>query len=173
MSTDPPRPTLALIGLGNRYRSDDGVGTLVADRAAREARLPIEAVSPADTTDLVDVWAGSDLAVVVDATRSGSPPGTVRCVELRGAELTLPTVTSSHSLGLCAALRISRLLGTAPRRVVLIGVEGSRFEPGERLSAAVDEAVPVAVEAVVRLIETYRSELPVRPPGHAAAGVGP
>ena len=156
MSADPPRPAVALIGLGNRYRSDDGVGKLVADRAALEVGLPVQPFSPADTTDLVDMWAGSDLAVVVDATRSGSSPGTVRCVELRGGELTVPTATSSHSLGLRSALRLSRLLGTAPRRVVLIGVEGARFDHGERLSSPVEAAVPAAVDAVVRVIRAHR-----------------
>ncbi len=128
------------------------MGRLIAVRAAHELRPAVRAVLPDDTSELLDAWAGSELAVVVDAVRSGSPPGTVRCLEIGGDDLVLATATSSHTLGLGAALRLSRSLGAAPRRAVLVGVEGAEFAPGDHLSEPVAAAVPAAVAAVVDLL---------------------
>ncbi|XVA04529.1 hypothetical protein ACQ86I_05065 [Prescottella equi] len=59
-------PGSVVVGLGNEYRRDDGFGPAVA-RALR-ARIPvtIPVTTVTDTADLLDVWAGARLAIVVD-----------------------------------------------------------------------------------------------------------
>ena len=39
-----------------------------------------------DPLDLLGAWDGADLAIVVDAVRSGAAPGTLRVVDLAGGD---------------------------------------------------------------------------------------
>lgn len=152
--TQGPAPRIVVIGLGNPDRGDDGVGPLVARRAARSAGLPVESCPPPGPAELLDRWQGADLAVVVDAVRAGDPPGTVKVIEDAGDRAAFDTSTATtHGLGLACALRLSKAIGRGPRRVVLVGVEGGDFSMGRGLSREVAAMVPTAVRAVVGVIK--------------------
>jgi hydrogenase maturation protease len=151
---------VVLAGFGSEYRLDDGVGPLVAARAELESEA--RDVGPlSDPLDLLGHWNGAQLVIVIDAVRSGVAPGTVRVVELdvdtdsragQGDQASVaPGTTSTHGLGLEGVLRLARAIGQAPKRLVVVGVEGERFGVGEGLSPAVVAAVPDAVRAVVEL----------------------
>ena len=72
-------------GLGNEYRSDDGAGPAVAAYVSeRMSKVVSKVIS--EPLDLIGAWDDVDLAVVVDATRSGSQPGTVQLVDLGRGE---------------------------------------------------------------------------------------
>ncbi len=146
-----------MIGLGNRDRGDDAAGPAVAGEAARLTGLPEDACPPAGPVELLDRWAGADVAVVVDAVRSGARPGTVHVVDRPDADAPGSPAGSTHGLGLACALRLARAVGRAPGRVVLVGVEGRDFAAGSRMSPDVAAAVPVAVRTVVRLIDEART----------------
>jgi hydrogenase maturation protease len=149
---------VVVTGLGSEFRRDDGVGVAVA-RAVIE-RHPIgpdafvTSVDPfRDPTDLLDLWEGAELAVVVDATRTGAAPGTICMVELDHAALPGGDASSStHGLGFAAVLRLAHAMQRAPRRVVLIGIEGADFSAGKGLTAAVDHSIGEASDMVADLI---------------------
>ncbi len=143
---------IVVIGLGNPDRGDDGVGPVVAGRAARTVGLAADACPPPGPAELIERWQGADLAVVVDAVRAGDPPGTVRMMSATAEAALGAGTASTHGLGLACALRLSQAIGRAPARVVLVGVEGGDFSAGAGLSPAVAAAVPEAVRAVVGLI---------------------
>jgi hydrogenase maturation protease len=62
-----------VIGLGSPDRGHDAVGHWVARRVARLYLPGVSVVEHEDPTGLIDLWSGSDLAVWVDAVRSGAP----------------------------------------------------------------------------------------------------
>ena len=69
-------PVVVVAGLGSEYRRDDGAGPLVAG-ARRRRRPGVGATSarwPIRST-CSGCWDDADLAVVVDAVRSGAAPG--------------------------------------------------------------------------------------------------
>ncbi|MET8796310.1 hydrogenase maturation protease [Nocardia sp. NPDC004568] len=145
-----------VIGIGNGCRRDDGVGPEVASRIA-VLRIPgvRVAISDGECTGLLDLWSGSDLAVVVDAVvGTSSRPGRVRRVDeqcLRG-----PTaVTSSHSLGVAEAVRLGRALGRLPDRLVIFAVDVERHDFGIGLSAPVAAAVPRLIAAICAELERF------------------
>jgi hydrogenase maturation protease len=164
---------IVVAGLGSEYRRDDGLGPVVATRVSGDpdhggGAGGVTDVGPlSDPLDLLGLWDGADLAVVVDAVRSGAVPGTVRVVEMGtgaapgGGEGTGPEgvdgATSTHGIGLAGVLRLARATGRAPRRVVVVGVEGAEFGYGVGLSPAVEAAVPAAVAQVARLVGEVRS----------------
>jgi len=143
---------VVVAGVGNEHRRDDGVGPVVAARVV--PLVPgVRDVGPvADPLDLLGLWDGADLAVVIDASRSGAEPGTVGVVDIVAGPPRLG-VTSTHGLGVDAALRLAGALGRGPRRVVVVGVEGDSFGTGVGLSAPVAAAVPLAVRTAVEMIE--------------------
>ncbi len=143
-------------GLGHEYRRDDGVGPLVAANAVAVAGFAEDVGPLADPLDLLGRWDGANLVIVVDAVRSGAPPGTVRLVELEpeaaGGASGGQSATSTHGIGLAGVLRLARAIDQAPARVVVVGIEGEDFGNGSGLSPAVEAAVPQAVRQVVELI---------------------
>ena len=142
---------VVVVGVGNRQRGDDGAGPEVARRIAaggvHEARE-----SGGDPVALLDAWRAAGAAVLVDAVRSGAPAGTIHRFDASAVALpeALAGATSTHALGLAGAIELGRALGQLPARVVVYGVEGERFEPGERLSPRVGAALGELIERVER-----------------------
>ena len=138
---------MIVLGAGNLFRRDDGAG-LAAARRLRET-LPggVRVIEKeGDLASLLDAWAGAEAVVVIDATSSASPPGTIRRFEAH--ERPLPSVfsrSSTHAFGVAEAVELARVLGRLPASVVVYGIEGRDFTAGEGLSpdvaAAVDEVV--------------------------------
>jgi hydrogenase maturation protease len=156
-----PARRVALAGIGNEMRHDDGIGPVIARRAARlsssQGRGLVSALATPlnEPLDLLDDWDGDDLAIVVDAVRSGAPPGTVTLTWLEPlSDVVLPARcgrASTHGLGVADVLRLACEIGLAPQRVALVGVEGQDFSHGEGLSSPVEAGVARAVDLVVEL----------------------
>lgn len=143
-----------LIGLGNELRGDDAAGLLVA-RAARPTRAGrVEVLEwTREPVDLVALWEGAEAVVLVDAAAPAGEPGRLHRFEL-GAE-PLPAALggpSTHALGLAEAVELARSLDRLPGRLLVLAIEGERFELGAEPTAAVRAAVPV-------VLDLLRSEL--------------
>jgi hydrogenase maturation protease len=139
---------VVVIGVGNRYRRDDGAGPAVLDALATDvvARAVRLVELDGEPARLVDAWAGVDLAIVVDALRSDrATPGTVRRVDV-GDDIGVlgnssGAAAGSHALGIGTAAALGRALGRMPARLIVFAVEGADFGHGEELSQPVRRAV--------------------------------
>jgi hydrogenase maturation protease len=157
-ATNPHKVVVA--GFGSEYRHDDGVGPLVAARAVSEMPQSFNAGPLSDPLDLLGVWNNADLVIVVDAVNSGARPGTVQSLEVDvegvssfdGDVEPVAGLSSTHGIGLAGVLRLARALGQAPRRLVVVGIEGERFDLGTGLSEQVELAMNEAVQRVVNLL---------------------
>lgn len=139
-----------VIGVGNALRGDDGIGPAVAAALARRDLPGVRVVhAAADPADLLDLWAGAALAVVVDAVRGD--PGAAGEILLLGGGDGWPggAPASSHALGVADALRLGAALDRLPDRLIMIGVVAASFEPGTALSEPVADALQVAVQMVL------------------------
>lgn len=138
----------AVVCLGNRFRGDDAAGLLVGDRL-RAAGVRVTECAD-EPTRLIDGWNGLGTLVLVDAARSGAPPGTVRRVELGDEGIPRELgLTSSHAFGIAEAVELARALGRLPARVVVYAVEAGTLEAGAPLTPAVAAALD-GVSARVR-----------------------
>jgi len=138
-----------VIGIGNPYWHDDGVGPAAAAEIEKLHLSGVRVVvSDGEPVSLVTAWDGAGLAVVIDACRQvPGCPGRIHWLtpdQLDGND----AGTSSHGFGVPYALRLGRALGRQPGRLVVIGVEGADFSAGTGLSTAVTAALPAAVAAV-------------------------
>ncbi|MCA9691718.1 MAG: hydrogenase maturation protease [Nannocystaceae bacterium] len=145
-----------VICLGNAHASDDGAALQLAGALAGcEVRC---AGRPG--AGLLDLLEGGAPVVLVDATQSGAPPGTIHTLELAAladAALAGPNV-SSHGFGPAQALVLGQALGRPLPRGIFVGVEGEQFTPGEALSPAVAAAMPALTRAVQAAIEALTAD---------------
>jgi len=146
-------PTL-VVGVGNLERGDDGVGPLVARLLARSwADDPPPGVDVlawgGDPLGLLDLWAGRERLLLIDAVVTGAAAGTCRRFAA-DAPFRSDAGASTHGLGVAAALELARALGRAPATVEVWGIEGVAFEPGAPLTPAVAEAALALVERLRR-----------------------
>ncbi len=148
---------VVVIALGARHRGDDAIGPLVA-AALRAGEPPCRIVEGCDDTlSLLNAWETAALAIVVDAAVGGAAPGTVH--RLDGEDT--PAVKdlarcSSHGLGLAEAMRLGRVLGRLPARLVVFAVEAKTFALGAALSAEVAATVPVLVQSIADEVDRFR-----------------
>jgi hydrogenase maturation protease len=140
-----------VIGVGNAYRGDDGVGLAVAEQVRGTAADDVVVLEcEQEPTRLVDAWQGADVAVVVDACAGAAAPGTVHRFDVDEGPLPARVFRSStHSFGVGDAVELARALGRLPGRLVVYGVEGTEFGAGASLSAPVAAAVDGVAAAIV------------------------
>lgn len=147
--------TAVVIGIGNAFRRDDGIGPAVA---AQLAAHPIPGVrvlaGPAEPTAILDGWAGAALAIVVDAA-DGGVPGRVRQCTIDAFVDSAPV--SSHDLGLRQTYELGLVLGRVPGELVVVTVDVADTGHGVGLSPAVSAALPAAVR-LVRVVLGQQAE---------------
>ncbi len=143
----------AVIGVGNEWRSDDGVGPAAV--AALTDRLPGEIdllTLDGEPTRLVEAWDGRPWVIVVDAVRSGELPGVIHQVD--GADLgnRAGSVASSHGGGVDMAVALGRTLGRLPNQLIVLGIEAATTEHGNERSAPVAAAFGCLLHRIERLV---------------------
>ncbi len=139
-----------VVGVGNPYRRDDGVGPAVVRELAHQ--VPPDVClreHSGEGASLMAMWEGHPWVILVDAVVSGAAPGTVHRLEAHRQPLPASLFHgSTHAFSLAQAVELSRALGTLPPEVLIYGVEGTDFDHGMGLSPP----VAAAVETVVRQI---------------------
>jgi hydrogenase maturation protease len=153
--------TTLIIGLGNPLLRDDAVGLHVA-RQVGAALGPRDDVEVAEESvgglRLMERMVGFDRAIVIDAIRSGRPPGTVLTLDPRD----MPTQhsASTHDVTLPTALAFGRRTGARlppDGSLKVVAVEAEDVETfGEELTAAVEAAVPLAAAQVLTVLDQDR-----------------
>jgi hydrogenase maturation protease len=156
------RPAV-IIGVGNPYRRDDGVGPAVI-RALRERGCPGATLAESDgeTAALIALWDEHRLAVLVDAIHAEpARPGRVHRLVVPDPRVMRRAAVSSHDLGLGDAVRLAVQLDRMPDRMIVYGVEAADTDFGVGLSDPVRAALPGIVEAVVRDLQDVPDPLDV------------
>ena len=140
--------TVVVIGIGNEFRRDDGIGPAVAAAVRRldDVNVDVHTASD-DPAVLLDAWDGAELAVIVDAAAGGDiTPGRLRRWTPDQAR---PAAVSSHALDLSAVYALGQALGRTPERLVVFTVDAADVGHGDGLTPAVAAAVPHVVSAIV------------------------
>jgi hydrogenase maturation protease len=149
---------VVVIGIGNEYRRDDGVGPAVA-AAINERTLPgVRVVTGIeDPMDLLDAWSAAALALLVDAAvTSPSTPGRIhRCA---AGDVPAARGMSSHSLNVPEVFALGQALGRVPDQLVVFTVEAADTGHGVGLTPQVAAAVPEVVAAAVAEIVSRSAE---------------
>ncbi|MGP8245638.1 MAG: hydrogenase maturation protease [Bryobacteraceae bacterium] len=146
------KPVLA-IGLGNPLMGDDGVGWVVAERLANDARLPGCAEVMCGGSDLLrhaDRMEGRSRVVVIDAIEDDKEPGSVLMFE--GGRFGL-VERQEHAHHLSAVQAIGLLETIASVRCTLLGICISSAAIGTGLSPVLEARMPAILNRVLLELE--------------------
>ncbi|MBF0166527.1 MAG: hydrogenase maturation protease [Alphaproteobacteria bacterium] len=149
-----------VVGIGNEFRRDDGVGLILAERLkARQIPALDVVLHHGEGTGLMALWQGRSLAVVIDAVSSGKPAGSLHVIDaVRDSVPPDLILFSSHAFGLAEAVEMARNLDQLPKQLWIVGVEGQDFKHGQELSRDVASALDLALETVLTLITSPRAD---------------
>jgi hydrogenase maturation protease len=141
-----------VIGIGNTWRGDDGVGWRVAERLDELMGDEVEVVQlDGEPARLIEAWDGARIALVVDGVRLGIAVGTV--VLLSTEEVPPDQVgASTHAMGLSYAVRLGEALGRMPTELVVVGVEVGDVTVGHHLTPEVAVAIEAAVTKAIGVL---------------------
>lgn len=152
---------IIVIGIGQSLRGDDGAGLAVVQHW--QALYPVQAdanqvrveLAELPGLSLLDLLAGCQAALIVDAVRSGATPGTLQVLEENQLAAFLPESGSAHAWGIAETLALGRRQQpeSLPYRLLLLGIEAGSLELGTGLSPQVIEALPAAAHKIQEILE--------------------
>lgn len=171
---------ICVMGVGNRWASDDAVGPEVIERLQVEFEAAASDPHAVETPDqakvgdtpavtfvtvrqpgleMIEKIEQCDILMIVDAVVSGAPPGTVHrqawqsgVIDSRGVER-----ASSHGFGVREVLELAATLNKMPARVVLWGIEAGSTESGTTMSPAVEAALPQITRDLYQELKLFYS----------------
>jgi len=139
-----------VIGVGNRWRGDDGAGPAVLDALRDQVAVGVELVeSDGEPTRLLDAFERGDQVLMIDAVKTGSAPGTVHRFTSEDLPTGMGIGQSSHLVALVDTIAMGKLLGKLPSGLVVIGIEAIDFDHGTELTTEVATAIEDAAAAVL------------------------
>lgn len=145
-------PVAVIICVGNELMGDDALGPTVFQRLVADpppGRPRVHLVGSCGL-ELLEVLAGEELLLVVDAVALGAPPGSLHILE--ESDLPLLHGACTHGAGLAETLALGRRIdpGRVPARVVLLGIEGAVFHV---VGGEMTPAVSARIEGLLRELE--------------------
>lgn len=151
-------PCIVVAGLGNVLRQDDGVGCRAVERLLARGDLP----APVTLLDggvlgleLLAYLEGASHWLLIDAVRTGRPPGALVRLTLDEIPAALPLKLSLHEAGVLDLLAMARLRGSLPAEVVLWGIEPATVAWSTELTPAVAASLEPLVDAVAAEVQAW------------------
>lgn len=132
-----------LVGFGNEYRRDDGLGIKLLDLVDNIEKIKVQEL----TFDMAEILKNYDIVVFVDASIEGDEISFRKITE----EITFSPLTHHTS---CEELLIwtKTLYGKAPE-FYLLSIKGYDFDFGEELSEKAKENLEKAFEFIKGFLE--------------------
>jgi hydrogenase maturation protease len=148
-----PRP-IRVVGVGSP-RGDDGLAWDVVRkvRERRGFRPELEFYTVEGGQRILDVLDGRGTLLLVDAVRASTRPGTIHRFEWPDDRIESLRPGSTHDMRPAEALRLASVLGIAPARVIVFGIEAETIDPQQGLSQPVLAAVPELVRRLLNELE--------------------
>jgi hydrogenase maturation protease len=142
---------VAIAGIGNTSRGDDGIGWHVIDQLKDKisGEIALHKMSP-DTADLLSLFESYDCIYLIDAAVYEKDAPFIR---LNALEETLPLdekIASSHGVGLASTVELARALEALPKTLMIYAVKGDDFTIGAAISAQGVQRASLAAKALLQ-----------------------
>jgi hydrogenase maturation protease len=145
---------LMIVGCGNPDAGDDSGGLEIVRRLGERGDCGCGLrAEPSPGVDLLELFPLADVILFVDAVVSGGAPGTLYLTPLPSNELEPRALgsLSSHGWGIDEVVKLANALGRPVPRLFLLGIEAATVAQGAPRSAAVEEAITLALERISAL----------------------
>jgi len=133
---------ILIIGIGNRLKSDDGVGSIIAEKLRRKIKK--ENLFIIDAENTLENYIGKinkispELLLIIDAVDFNSYPGDFRIFKIDEIK---DTTISTHNFSISLLKKFIKV-----REIYLLGIQPENINLGENLSDKVKEAVKRIIE---------------------------
>jgi hydrogenase maturation protease len=146
-------PAILVLGIGNYLMGDEGVGVHAVRALEAETFPPSVKLLDGGTGGfhLLEYLRDYPVAVLIDATMDGCPPGTVRVLRPRFAS-DFPRALSAHDIGLRDLIESTILTGKLPEIHLVTVSIGELNEMATELSPAVSAAIPSVISSVRKIL---------------------
>lgn len=146
-----------VLGLGNPLMGDDGLGLAVLGRLQEEWNVPgVEFVDGGTWgMNLLPLVEESTHLLLLDAIRSGDPPGTLVEWERDQLPRYLSLKLSPHQIDLREVLALAEWRGTMPEEIAAIGLSPRDVVMTTSLSPEVGAGLDLVMKAALRRLERW------------------
>jgi len=147
---------ILILGLGNILLGDEGVGVRVIEQLLSHP-LPdeIEVIDGGTAGyELINFFEGKEKVIIVDAVKTNDTPGSVYKMDLSIVQENETVQLSLHQIGLKNVFKMASMMDLNPE-VTLVGIVPKDYQDYNiGLSEEVEKAIPLAIETVLKEIET-------------------
>ncbi len=156
MSKENHNHQILLIGVGNKFRQDDAVGLVIAEKFHNQVdpdtKTPeikiIEASG--EGVALMELWQHATTVYLFDAVMSGSEVGKIHRINAQIEVVPAKFFNySTHAFSVAEAVELARTLNQLPPKLIIYGVEGKNFSHGIGLSPEVEQATEKVLQEVL------------------------
>jgi hydrogenase maturation protease len=147
---------IAVIGLGNSLRRDDGIGIIILESLLNNyKRGKIDYLNFGSASfDLIHRLQNYDKALLIDGINAGVPLGELKIFDLGQASFTEKNnLISSHELNLKDIFRLTGDLGIKAK-IYVAGIQVQDVGFGESLSTALREKLPELTKQIDQFVGT-------------------
>ena len=150
-----------LIGVGNEFRQDDGVGLVILRTLQSQIPAGVKTLETSgEGAALMEAWQGAATVYLFDAVLSGAKVATIH--RLDAQVQSAPTKFfnySTHAFSVAEAIELARILNQLPPKLIIYGIEGKNFAAGIGLSPEVEQAAGEVVGQVLSELGEHHANL--------------
>ncbi|CAL7962498.1 hydrogenase maturation protease [Gammaproteobacteria bacterium] len=142
-------PKILVIGVGNPFRHDDGIGPAIIKILQAEDNQDFVLIDGGtDGLALLDQLTGYEEAIIVDAVQMMANPGIVKSFTPAEAKINIKSdVLSTHGLGLAEMLKLVEELNIKTK-IRIIGIQPKDISFGEGLSDKIKNQIPEILKLI-------------------------
>ena len=143
---------LAIIGIGNLYRSDDAAGWAVIEGLKDRIVNSIKLLKVrGDAAELLDLFTQYKTVYLVDACQIKAPPGSWQRIDLLIQPIPEENPqTSTHGFGVSQAVALAKTLEQLPAKLILYAICGNDYKIGSALTPSVERSVTRVISEILQ-----------------------
>lgn len=152
-------PTL-LIGVGNEFRQDDGVGLVILRTLQKQIPAAVKTLETSgEGAALMEAWQGAATVYLFDAVLSGAKVATIHRIDAQVQSVPTKFFNySTHAFSVAEAIELARVLNQLPPKLIVYGIEGQNFAAGIGLSPEVEQAAEEVAQRVLSELDRNNSD---------------
>jgi len=158
MQQEISKEDLIILGMGNKFFGDDGVGIIIAEKVGDilkdQNNITVEETNWGGFR-IIDLLSGYDSAIVVDALKTGEKPaGYIHKLDYKDFVHSVRMV-SFHDVNFATAVEFAKEIGRPmPENITVFAIEVEETDHfSETLTPKVEEAIDTCIQMIMEEIK--------------------
>lgn len=141
---------LLVLGLGQLLMSDDGLGIHAAEALKQRPWPPGVAILEVGSAVLnyLEEISLARRVIAIDAVEAGGAPGSLYRLEYGDLLPPPESLRDAHGISLAGVINLAREMTGFPTGIIIYGIQPQYTGPGNRLSPAVEAALPRLISSI-------------------------